>query len=189
MYRAFGRGAFFFAVFSKNLAKKFIFGAIFATNQGDDLRVFLIANRSEYAPDSLGARGVANPGASFFDCEGNFSRQKCARMSARSARDSIMRPPRHQSRESSEARGLLPASASIVESRKPLARLNVPSASPGMTTPASRASCRSLRPLTGSTTPKPHPLEYSTTTASQIRSRSSTADQKPRDYLDLSSFT
>lgn len=87
MYRAFGRGAFFFAVFSKNLAKKFIFGAIFATNQGDDLRVFLIANRSEYAPDSLGARGVANPGASFFDREANFFapkmrpdvRTKCAR--------------------------------------------------------------------------------------------------------------
>lgn len=76
-----------------------------------------------------------------------------------------MRPPRHQSRESSEARGLLPASASIVESRKPLARLNVPSASSGMTTPASRASCRSLRLLTRSTAPRIHPLKTLTPTA------------------------
>ena len=45
---------------------------------------------------------MANPGASFFDREGNFSRQKCARMSARSARDSIMRPLRHQSRENAK---------------------------------------------------------------------------------------
>lgn len=104
-------------------------------------------------------------GRHFFDRKGNFSRRIAPRMSAQSARDSIMRPPRHQSRESSEARGLLPASASIVESRKPLARLNVPSASSGMTTPASRASCRSLRLLTRSTAPRIHPLETLTTTA------------------------
>ena len=55
MYRAFGRGAFFFALFSQIRAKKFIFGAIFATNQGDDLRAFLITNQSFYTPGLLSA--------------------------------------------------------------------------------------------------------------------------------------
>lgn len=153
MYRAFGRGAFFFAVFSKNLAKKFIFGAIFATNQGDDLRVFLIANRSEYAPDSLGARGVANPGASFFDREANFFAPKMrpdVRTNVRENPHETAKAPEPRKRE---ARGLCCLPARRLWILDPLARLNVPSASPGMTTPASRASCRSLRPLTGSTTP------------------------------------
>ena len=118
MYRVFTPGTFFFALFSKKTAKKFHFQRILVTNWGEDLRHFLIANHSFYAPDLLGARGVANPGASFFDREANFFapkmrpdvRTKCARIH--------MRPPRHQSRERSEARGLLPASASIVESRR-----------------------------------------------------------------------
>ena len=49
------RGAFFFALFSKNLAKKFIFGAIFATNRGGSLGTSLITNHSFCAPESLGA--------------------------------------------------------------------------------------------------------------------------------------
>lgn len=103
-----------------------------------------------------------------------FSRQKCARMSARSARDSIMRPPRHQeSRIKRSARLLLPASASIVESRRtcrtregnPLARLNIPSASPGMTIPAkprllplsqTSDTLYNALSLTRSTIPPPH---------------------------------
>lgn len=96
-------------------------------------------------------------------------------------------------RKKRSARPLLPASASIVESRRtcrtregnPLARLNVPSANAGMTTPASRASRRSLRPLTRSIALRIHPLETLTTTAPQIRSRSSTTDQKPRALPDL----
>lgn len=49
------RGAFFLPIFSKNLAKKFIFGAIFVTNQGAAFRTFLITNHSFCAPGSLDA--------------------------------------------------------------------------------------------------------------------------------------
>lgn len=129
----------------------------------------------------------------FFVLQGKFFAKKSGPESARMCARIHMRPPRHQSRERSEARGLLPASASIVESRRtcrtregnPLARLNVPSANAGMTTPASRASRRSLRPLTRSIALRIHPLETLTTTAPQIRSRSSTTDQKPRALPDL----
>lgn len=41
-------------------------------------------------------------GRHFSTARGNFSRQIAPRMSARSARDSIMRPPRHQSRENAK---------------------------------------------------------------------------------------
>lgn len=79
MYRAFAPGTFFFAVFSKNLAKKFIFGAIFVVvylpHLMHSVGAICIMSHSEYAPDLLGARGVANPGASFFDRKGIFSRQ------------------------------------------------------------------------------------------------------------------
>lgn len=79
MYRAFAPGTFFFAVFSKNLAKKFIFGAIFVVvylpHLMHSVGAICIMSHSEYAPDLLGARGVANPGASFFDRKGIFSRR------------------------------------------------------------------------------------------------------------------
>ena len=60
-----------------------------------------------------------------------------------------------------------------------------PSASPGMTTPDKRASCRSLRPLTRSA--KPPSLTRSTisTTAPQISLHDLTPDQRPPDRLDL----
>ena len=120
MYRAFGRGAFFFALFSKKPAKKFISFYFLVPQTRGALIHFLIPNWSEYAPDSLGARGVANPGASFFDREGDFFatnrapdvRTKCARFHHETAK-----APEPRKRE---ARGLccLPA-PSIVESRRP----------------------------------------------------------------------
>lgn len=73
--------------FSKKPAKKFISSYFLVSQTRGALIHFLIPNWSEYAPDSLGARGVANPGASFFDREANFFapkmrpdvRTKCAR--------------------------------------------------------------------------------------------------------------
>lgn len=58
--------------FSKKPAKKFISSYFLVSQTRGALIHFLIPNWSEYAPDSLGARGVANPGASFFDREANF---------------------------------------------------------------------------------------------------------------------
>lgn len=90
-------------------------------------------------------------------------------MSARSARDSIMRPPRHQSRENAKRA----ASAACQRCRlwnledllgsrwKTLSAAKRPNLRPGMTVPDKRASCRSLRPLTRSTKPpKSHPLDH-----------------------------
>lgn len=130
----------------------------------------------------------------FFVLQGKFFAKKSGPESARMCARIHMRPPRHQSRERSEARGLccLPArrlwnheEPCRTREGNPLARLNVPSANAGMTTPASRASRRSLRPLTRSIALRIHPLETLTTTAPQIRSRSSTTDQKPRALPDL----
>ena len=81
------RGALFLPNFSKKPAKKFISSYFLVSQTRGALIHFLIPNWSEYAPDSLGARGVANPGASFFDREANFFapkmrpdvRTKCAR--------------------------------------------------------------------------------------------------------------
>ena len=58
MYRGFVPRYIFFAQFLEKTREKFIFGAIFATNQGAAFRTFIITNRSFYAPDSLNASGV-----------------------------------------------------------------------------------------------------------------------------------
>lgn len=80
MYRAFAPGTFFFAVFSKNLAKKFIFGAIFVvvylSHLMHSVGAICIMSHSEYAPDLLGARGVANPGGVIFRLQGEIFRDK-----------------------------------------------------------------------------------------------------------------
>ena len=55
MYRGFVPRYIFFAQFLEKTREKFIFGAIFATNQGAAFRTFLIMNRSFCAPDSLNA--------------------------------------------------------------------------------------------------------------------------------------
>jgi hypothetical protein len=59
MYRAFGRGAFFFAVFSKILAKKFHFIVFFVVISLSHLMhsvgAIFITNDSECAPGLLSA--------------------------------------------------------------------------------------------------------------------------------------
>lgn len=144
--------------FSHKFVPKILFSGLF-------LRHFLIMNSSEYAPDSLGARGVVNPGASFFDCKGKFFatnrapdvRTKCARFHHETAK----------APEPRIKRSARPAACQRVDCgiSKTSSAAKHPSASPGMTTPASRASCRSLRLLTRSTAPRIHPLETLTTTA------------------------
>lgn len=143
-------------------------------------------NSSEYAPDLLGARGVANPGAPFFRPQGKFFATKCARMSARMCARIHMRPPAGTSAaKSRSARPAACSSASIVESRPvPLSRLNVPP-EPGMTVPDKPRFLSLSQPLTRSTAPQIHPLETLTTTAPQIRSRSFTTSRHTPDLLDL----
>ena len=162
MYRGFSPRCIFFAQFLKKTREKIHFFLFFGVSNARRFNPFPYSELVRICTGLTGCKRCGKSGRHFSTVRRIFSRQKCARMSARSARDSIMRPPRHQeSRIKRSARLLLPASASIVESRRtcrtregnPLARLNIPSASPGMTIPASRASCRSLRPLTRSTTP------------------------------------
>lgn len=82
---------------------------------------------------------MANPGASFFDREGNFSRQKCARMSALLRARIHMRPPRHQRRENAKRPACcLPARRLWnLDLPPPTSHHNVRPRVPGMTTPAS----------------------------------------------------
>jgi len=59
MYRAFAPGTFFFAVFSKNLAKKFhfivFFGAFYLSHLMHSVGAIFIMSYSECAPDSFDA--------------------------------------------------------------------------------------------------------------------------------------
>lgn len=132
------------------------------------LRRFLIMNSSEYAPDSLGARGVANPGASFFDREGNFFARKMRPDVRAFARANPHETAKAQMpRKTRSARPLLPASASIVESRipvtlakkSPLSRLNVPRFLP-LSQPLTRSTSLRIHPL--DVCPPPHHKSAST---------------------------
>ena len=92
MYRAFGRGAFFFAVFSKILAKNFIsssfFIVIYLSHLMHSVGAIFILSDSEYTPDLLSARGVTAGSRCFFVLQGKFFAKKSGPESARRARES-----------------------------------------------------------------------------------------------------
>lgn len=123
-----------------------------------------------------------------------FSRQKCARMSARSARDSIMRPPRHQESRTSEARDscCLPARRLWnLDLPPPTSHHNVRPRVPGMTTPAISLS---LLSFPSQLSDPFHRLQRSPARpfhhrATNLFPQLHPKPKNPRDHLDLARFT
>lgn len=85
-------GAFFFAVFSKILAKNFIsssfFIVIYLSHLMHSVGAIFILSDSEYTPDLLSARGVTAGSRCFFVLQGKFFAKKSGPESARRARES-----------------------------------------------------------------------------------------------------
>lgn len=169
--------------FSHKFVPKILFSGLFSCSV---LRRFLILNSSEYAPDLLSARGVANPGAPFFRPQGKFFatnrapdvRTKCARFHHETAK-----APEPRIKRSARPAACQRVDCGITKTcrtreGKPLARLNVPSASPGMPTPASCASCRSLSPRHA---PQRHSLTNSKLTQHRTIKSASTASPQTKN--------